>query len=63
MYIRAQSVKQIFISKLERFAKKIQSSACAFTMDLYCCITHLLAIMAGKLACISVCLMVSSAMK
>ena len=32
-------------------------------MDLYCCVTHLLTITAGKLAGLSPCLMVTSAMK
>ena len=41
----------------------IHSGACAFTMDLYCCITHLLAITAGELACLSMQAKVISVMK
>ena len=48
---------------ISQLSKKIQRDECAFTMDLYCCVTHLLAITAGKLACLSLCLTVSSAMK
>ena len=49
--------------RISQVNNKIQSGACAFTMDLYFCVTHLLAIIAGKLACLSLCLTVSSAMK
>ena len=39
------------------FSKKIESGACAFTVDLYCCVSHFaIAITAGKLACLSLCL-------
>ena len=48
--LRVSEYKHKHISQV---SKKIQSGACAFTMDLYCCVTHLQAIMAGKLACIS----------
>ena len=66
--------KQIFVltvadkkllkhKRISQVSKEIQSGACAFTVDLCCCVTHLLAITAGKLACLSLCLVVSSAMK
>ena len=52
------TVKQIFVltiatnvlnhKRISQVSKNIQSGACAFTMDLYCRVTHLLAITAGK---------------
>ena len=51
-------------STLQRLARKFRAAACAFTMDLYRCVTHLPAITAdGKLACLSPCLTVSRAME
>ena len=49
--------------RISQVSKNIQSGACAFTMNLYCCVMHLLAITAGELARLSLCLTVSSAMK
>ena len=65
------TVQQIFVltiaekllKHISRVSKKIEKGVGVFTMDLYCCVTHLLAITAGKLACLSLCLTVSSAMK
>ena len=49
------------LSVFHRLARKFR--ACAFTLDWYCRITHLLPITAGNLVCFSLWLMVSSAMK
>ena len=72
-FIVLLTVKQIFVltivtnllnhNRISQVSKNIQSGACAFTMDLYCRVTHFLAITAGKLACLSLCLTVSRAMK
>ena len=48
--------------RISQVSKKIESGMCAF-IDLHCCVTHLLALTAGNLMCLSACLINNGTVK